>query len=346
MVVAILSLITWSGIEGTASRDPWRAPPPPLPSDDAVRWMAPQPAASGAVASLRQPAAHAHVTREDAATRMRSLLDTTPEEGAHAYARADTASRGNLMSRAGMAPRMRGRVNTSRALNTWSRIPWGHRIQMRHAKLRTLQEEGSLRGLTQSDMERAQRRTRRSYADVDADVDADVNVKADVNADVNAEVAPLLRRYAHALENPTIARAFSARHNALQRSDDAATSEVVSGGRIRGGALEPQGALRVAEGMREIQGLAQAGPSHEVRVAKRSMLHQAQASPEVSPEVGKRSAVELREGVWTRDHVCAAVCAHCGRVAARRVAALCSSECLWEGHHFKACMLYFHMQKD
>ena len=48
-----------------------------------------------------------------------------------------------------------------------------------------------------------------------------------------------------------------------------------------------------------------------------------------------------RRGSWGKEHLCELVCGHCMEVASRRVASLCSLECLWEGHHFKACMTYY-----
>ena len=49
----------------------------------------------------------------------------------------------------------------------------------------------------------------------------------------------------------------------------------------------------------------------------------------------------VRRGAWGKEHICDLVCGHCIRVASRRVASLCTLECLWEGHHFKACMTYY-----
>ncbi len=56
---------------------------------------------------------------------------------------------------------------------------------------------------------------------------------------------------------------------------------------------------------------------------------------------GGQNRVERRSKGMMKDHVCDVVCGHCMGVASRRVASLCSSECLWEGHHFKACLTYY-----
>ena len=51
-----------------------------------------------------------------------------------------------------------------------------------------------------------------------------------------------------------------------------------------------------------------------------------------------------RRGAYGKEHICDLVCGHCMEVASRRVASLCSHECLWEGHHFKACMTYYSLR--
>ena len=46
---------------------------------------------------------------------------------------------------------------------------------------------------------------------------------------------------------------------------------------------------------------------------------------------------EGKRGAWEREAICRKICGFCGRYMARRVSALCSDECLWNGDSYRAC---------
>ncbi|KAI0226023.1 hypothetical protein LSAT2_023271 [Lamellibrachia satsuma] len=48
-------------------------------------------------------------------------------------------------------------------------------------------------------------------------------------------------------------------------------------------------------------------------------------------------AAEDKRGAWERESICRQICAFCGRHMARRVSALCSDECQWNGDSYRAC---------
>ena len=45
-----------------------------------------------------------------------------------------------------------------------------------------------------------------------------------------------------------------------------------------------------------------------------------------------------KRGSWERRESCHVVCSHCAEYASRRVAALCKSECKWQGDAYKVCL--------